>query len=63
MKLIDRVNKAVCAPDSMLGDALEWYVGKAKECWCCSALRGLALGVAVGAVGMGALWGVVEVVL
>lgn len=49
MKL-EKLHTALCKPESRVGDFLEWYAGEAAECWCCSMLRGIALGAGIGLV-------------
>lgn len=37
--VIRSVNEVVCSRNSIIGDALEWAMGEAKHCWCCTAVR------------------------
>lgn len=56
-KVIDAVNKAACSKESKIGDVLELIAGEAKECWCCSMVRGILVGAGTVAI----VWAVTEV--
>lgn len=58
MKINEVIKQVLCGVRSPLGAIMEFVVGSAAECWCCSAWRGFFFGAAAGFLGgLGAgLW-------